>query len=284
MTAVDRAGNNPMNDTSRLHQIATNARDTLATLVRTPRPADRRIAWPSLGRTGMWIGAALAAVAVAMLLLDSTALGLEQRLPYAFVETFEYITDLGLSGWFLWPTGILLLALALTDSPDLPRIMRSVLASIGVRVGFLFLAIAVPGLFVAIVKRMIGRERPWVPNHDIWNYTPFDWRADYASFPSGHATTAFAAAVAIGAIWPKARPYLWSYAVVIAASRIIVSAHHPSDVVAGAIVGAFGAILVRNWFAARRLGFWVTSNGAVKALPGPSWRRVKAVARGLFAA
>jgi undecaprenyl-diphosphatase len=282
--AANGVGNNLMNDSSRLRQIAANARGTFATLVRTPRPASRKIAWPSLGQTGFWIVAALVAVVVTMLLLDLTALGLEQRLPYAFVQTFEYITDLGLSGWFLWPTGILILALAMTDTPDLPRVMRSVMASIGVRLGFVFLAIAIPGLFVAIVKRMIGRERPCVPNHDIWNYTPFDWRSDYASFPSGHSTTAFAAAVAIGAIWPKARPYLWLYAVIIACSRVIVSAHHPSDVVAGAIVGAFGAVLVRNWFAARRLGFWVATDGCVRRLPGPSWQRVKAVARGLFAA
>ena len=273
-----------MTDGSRLRQIAANTRGTFETLVRTPRPPNRRIAWPSLGWTGLWIGAALTAIAVAMLLLDTTALGLEQRLPWALIEAFEYITDLGLSGWFLWPIGILLIAMGMTDSPDTPRVMRGAMASLAVRLGFVFTAIAAPGIFVAIVKGMIGRERPWVLHHDIWNYIPFDWRADYASLPSGHSTTAFAAAVAIGAIWPKARPYIWSYAIIIGASRVIVSAHHPSDVAAGAIVGAFGAILVRNWFAARRLGFWVASDGCVRALPGPSWRRVKAVARGLFAA
>ncbi len=123
-----------------------------------------------------------------------------------------------------------------------------------------------------------------MPHHDIWNYTPFGWKVEYASFPSGHATTAFSAAIAIGAMWPGARPYLWFYAVIIAVSRVIVSAHHPSDVIAGAIVGAMGAVLVRNWFAARRLGFLVASDGRVKALPGPSWRRIKKVAEGVGAA
>ena len=41
----------------------------------------------------------------------------------------------------------------------------------------------------------IGRERPWAPHHDIWNFTPFGWQVDYASFPSGHSTTAFSAAM-----------------------------------------------------------------------------------------
>jgi hypothetical protein len=40
--------------------------------------------------------------------------------------------------------------------------------------------------------------------------------------------------------------------------------------------------LVRDWFAGRRLGFAVGSDGAVHPLPGPSARRIiKAVARRL---
>jgi undecaprenyl-diphosphatase len=76
---------------------------------------------------------------------------------------------------------------------------------------------------------------------------------------------------------------LWIYAVLIALSRVIVTAHHPSDVVAGAIIGALGALLVRNWFAARRLGFWVASDGTVRRLPGPSLRHLKSAFRRLRA-
>jgi undecaprenyl-diphosphatase len=72
---------------------------------------------------------------------------------------------------------------------------------------------------------------------------------------------------------------MWTYAVVIAVSRVVVTAHHPSDVIAGALVGGVGALLVRNWYAARRLGFAVAADGTVFPLPGPSWRRIKAVAR-----
>jgi len=51
-------------------------------------------------------------------------------------------------------------------------------------------------------------------------------------------------------------------------------------VIAGAIVGAAGAYLVRNWFAARRLGFTVGADGSVHTMPGPSLQRImKAVAR-----
>jgi len=51
-------------------------------------------------------------------------------------------------------------------------------------------------------------------------YEPFSWRPEHASLPSGHATTAFAALVAIGLISPRLRPVLWVYALLIAASRI----------------------------------------------------------------
>ena len=66
---------------------------------------------------------------------------------------------------------------------------------------------------------------------------------------------------------------------VIAISRVVVTAHHPSDVIAGALVGGIGALLVRNWYAARRLGFAVAAGGTVYPLARPSWRRIKAVAR-----
>jgi hypothetical protein len=43
--------------------------------------------------------------------------------------------------------------------------------------------------------------------------------------------------------------------------------------------------MVRNWFADRRLGFSVATDGSVRAMPGPSFRRIiKAVARRLHSA
>src|SRR5581483_9218884 len=198
------------------------------------------------------------------------AAGLSPRL----VEFFQRVTRFGESGWFLWPLGLALLALAALDRPEAPRWSRLVLAAWGTRLGFIFTAIAVPGLFVSIAKRLIGRARPLTDGGDIWSYHLAAWRVEYAALPSGHATTAFAALVAIGAVVPEARALLWIYAVVIAASRVALQSHHPSDVIAGAIVGSLGALLVRHWFAGRRLAFTVTPAGRVRALPGPGIRRI----------
>jgi undecaprenyl-diphosphatase len=222
----------------------------------------------------------MVAVALTMVLLDARLLEAARMLPTSVTEAFNEFTDLGRSGWFLWPTAVILVALALVDRSALTRLSHAVLAAFAVRVAFVFAAVAVPGVFVAVIKRLIGRSRPFIDGNDGWAYAPFGWQAAYASLPSGHATTAFSALVAIGAIFPAARSLMWTYAVMIAVSRVVVAAHHPSDVLAGAFVGAVGAFLVRNWFASRRLGFVVDAGGSVRAMPGPSLRRiVKAVAR-----
>ena len=237
------------------------------------RPPRRRL--PPLSRTAITLGiVTLAAVIDCMIMFDTAASVWARGLPHWFSAAFEEITNLGLSGWFLFPSGFVLLALAAVMSASLTRMTQGVLAALAVRFGFLFLAVGVPGLFVAIVKRLIGRARPYVDNpDDPFTYMPFVWRPEFASMPSGHATTAASAAIAIGAMWPQSRAAMWLYAVVIMLSRVVVLAHHPSDVIAGALVGAVGALWMRRHFAARGLLF---AAGDLQAFAGPSWRRIKA--------
>lgn len=224
----------------------------------------------------------LACFLICMVFIDGPVARAVSHAPAWAVWPFQQITDFGKSGWFLWPLGLLFLALAAL--PPLTKVSQAVLAAVMVRVGFLFLAIGVPGLAVSIVKRMIGRARPLATGHiDPFAFAPFIWRADYSSLPSGHATTAFSVLVAFGTLWPRARTALLLYALLILASRIMVMAHYPSDVLAGAVVGSVGAIMVRSYFASRRLAFGETIQGAPMAFPGPSWRRIKAVGRALLA-
>ena len=131
---------------------------------------------------------------------------------------------------------------------------------------------------MTVVKRLIGRARPLrIEGSDIY-FAPFGWRNDYASLPSGHSTTAFAVAVALGALFPRLRVALWIYAGIIAVSRVILTAHYPSDVIAGGGGGRLrrdaGTRLVRS----RRLGFVLAPDGGVRPLPGPSLQRIKKVA------
>jgi undecaprenyl-diphosphatase len=72
-----------------------------------------------------------------------------------------------------------------------------------------------------------------------------------------------ALAFAVAAVWPRTRLLMAVYAIVIILSRLVLLAHHPSDVLAGAFVGLSGAMVVRYWFAARRLGLAVDANGQI---------------------
>jgi membrane-associated phospholipid phosphatase len=277
VSATGRLGEHPPVEHSWPSQIALNVRATLATLCRRPRRPP--VAWPDTAKLLLGAAIAVAVVITTMYLLDAWSVRQARGLPAALLTAAGRFTDLGKSGYFLWPLGILMLVPVVLYSPAMPRFWRGVLAAWSVRIGFVFTAIALPSLFDTVIKNMIGRARPFVvAGPDVWAYAPFTWHARYASFPSGHATTAFAALVAIGAIFPQARALMWIYAVLIALSRVVITAHHPSDVIGGAIVGTVGALMVRNWFAVRRLGFTVADDGSVRALPGPSLRRiVKAV-------
>jgi membrane-associated phospholipid phosphatase len=254
-------------------------------LLALPARAPRRLAIGAstarAARLTLGVLAAAVVIGIAMLVLDGWALAQQKRMPIWVINLFNEITDYGRSGWFLWPCGVLIIALAGLAATT-QRFARLTIISVIVRLEFIFLAIALPGLVVSVVKRLIGRVRPSVIGP--FAYAPFSWRPDYASMPSGHATTAFAVAVALGALWPRARPLLWLYALVIASSRVIIAAHYPSDVIAGACVGGFAALIIRNYFAARRLGFATAPDGTVHALPGPSLRRIASALARTFTA
>jgi membrane-associated phospholipid phosphatase len=258
-----------------LRRTAAHVATAVGALGRTPRRAAGRIL-PEPVPLAAGAAAAIVAVALAMIFVDAWAIEQTRRLPPIVIDTFNTITDFGTSGWFLWPTGLTLLLIAAVATPALGRIANLTLIAVMVRLEFVFFAVAVPGLTFTILKRLIGRARPSAlgPFH----YVPFSWRADHASLPSGHSTTAFSAAVAIGLLYPRARPALWIYALIIALSRVVIAAHFPSDVIAGAFVGAFGAILVRNYFAVRRRVLTATPDGRFLRWPGPSLRRIGRVA------
>ena len=255
-------------------------RDGVRTVVRRPRRLAANFV-PVWRRLTIHGAIAMCVVVLSMLFLDTPVHKFAAGLPPWLVDVAYEITDLGRSGWILAPVGTLIVLIAFLASPALDYMPRAVLAIAVARLSYVFVAVGLPGFVSTVVKRLIGRVRPSAIGP--FAYEPFSWRPEYASFPSGHATTAFAALVAFGIIFPRLRPVLWIYAVVIAASRVMVSAHYPSDVIAGAAFGAFGALLVRDWFAARRLGFFVGSDGAVHAMAGPSRRRIKRVAGALVA-
>ncbi|MFF8094241.1 phosphatase PAP2 family protein [Streptomyces sp. NPDC016675] len=87
------------------------------------------------------------------------------------------------------------------------------------------------------VKRVVRRPRPA-------HVVPLVRTAGRHSFPSSHAASAAAAAVAFGALGIGAvRPV----AAAVCVSRLVVGVHYPSDVAAGAALGALTARLGADW-------------------------------------
>jgi membrane-associated phospholipid phosphatase len=257
---------------------------SIKTLLRAPRihPRERWL-WPT-GKLVLATAAVVAVFALTQYFFDAAAIVYARTLPRPLTDFFDWITDFGKSGWFLWPLGILFLVLAALQG-RLSQASQVVMAAIMVRVGFLFVAIGIPGLFTTVAKQFIGRARPFVGGvADPYLFKPFTWAvAAWASLPSGHATTVGSVLVAFGTLWPKSRPYLMIYALLILVSRVVVTAHHPSDVLAGLLVGAVGTLMVQHYFALRRLGFAVGPAGQLHVYPGPSLKRIKSVARELLA-
>lgn len=240
------------------------------------RPAQRRPIW---GRSRVLLATGLGAfalIALSMLYLDALAIAEQRHVARPVVGFFAHVTGYGRSAWVLIPCAVAITLLAAACSPALGRVSQLVLAALAVRLGFLFAAVATPGLIVTLVKRLIGRARPYgFEAYGPLSFHSLNWNNAYASMPSGHSTSAFATAFALAALLPRWRALFWAFAVAIAVSRVAIGAHYPSDVVAGALVGLLGAIAVRNWFAMRRLGFVVAPDRSVRTMAGPTWQRLK---------
>ena len=99
------------------------------------------------------------------------------------------------------------------------------------------------------VKAAVDRPRPPLDDPSIG--AAIDLPAS-ASFPSGHATTAFAAAAAVAVLMPRLRWPALALAALVALSRVYLGVHFAFDVLAGALLGTLiGAGLA---LAARRFG------------------------------
>jgi membrane-associated phospholipid phosphatase len=102
-------------------------------------------------------------------------------------------------------------------------------------------ATAVNEGLTAVLKYSIRRDRPFATYTDITKKS----KAGSPSFPSGHTSSAFATATSLSLDYPRWFVIIPSYtwAGTVGYSRMHLGVHYPSDVLAGAIVGAGSAFL-----------------------------------------
>ena len=137
----------------------------------------------------------------------------------AIVRFFGAISRLGDGvAWYL-----LMLALMLFGGPQ------------GVRAALHMAAIGViAALLYRILKRWTRRPRPFRAHHGIIAHVP---PLDEFSFPSGHTLHAVSFGLIALAYFPPLAPLLVAFAVLVAASRVVLGLHYPSDVLAAALIG-----------------------------------------------
>jgi membrane-associated phospholipid phosphatase len=154
---------------------------------------------------------------------------------------FQQITRFGQSEWYLVP-GFLIFLLFRKHKPSASRAGW-----------FVFSVVAISGLAADLLKYLLPRARPGTfLDGGSYGFRIFPllhgWDHGWNSFPSGHAATAFSAAAAFSILFPRFRFLFYSVATLIAFSRVAVTEHYVSDIIAGAFLGILTSILLHNLF------------------------------------
>ena len=94
-----------------------------------------------------------------------------------------------------------------------------------------------------IIKRWIARPRPYCTCPGIRACAR---SLDEFSFPSGHTLHSVAFSFILTAYYPAFAIFVWPLTLLIAASRIILGLHYPSDVIVGGLIGVTTAAISFN--------------------------------------
>lgn len=163
---------------------------------------------------------------------------------YYFRRVSRYLTDVGEGGlWF----AVSLVAIAYGYRQRLEK-----WRVFGLQ--FLF-SLIVSGLFLQMMKFLIGRQRPHVSDdyhpHMFYN---FNTNPHFHSMPSGHSQVLFTAAVNFALLFPRQAKWIYAAAFFFAMTRVFTTQHFFSDVLMGCLVGYLGATFTLYLMARRQKG------------------------------
>ncbi|MES2914825.1 MAG: phosphatase PAP2 family protein [Pseudomonadota bacterium] len=207
-----------------------------ATTPRAPAVRPHHLGPASQSPASRWVPAAGCLLLIA-LVADAPLRDLARTLDPSAQAVLRVVTEFGNSAW---PLGIGLFLLGLIQGlrrcdpllvSDELRAVRSMLVCV-------VASVAISGLLASLSKHVIGRMRPSTePEAMVLDFSVMAFKTGWASFPSGHATTAAATAAALALCFPR---HAWAWATVgalAALSRALLGVHWLTDSLAGIVLG-----------------------------------------------
>jgi membrane-associated phospholipid phosphatase len=204
-----------------------------------------------VGATNARIAASLAAVMIFSVIsyyrIDIPVAMYCKGLDIRILDTFEWISTLGESTWYLVSAFGLFLYFKWIHR-------REVFAN---RALFVFASVAASGAVTLFIKMIFGRFRPTMFFQEgLYGFNFFHPSEDMNSFPSGHAATALSLALALSLLFPRYRFPLFFFGLLVAISRTVTTAHFLSDSVAGAWIGIVTVCLLCQELSRRNKADW----------------------------
>ncbi|MEH7829961.1 phosphatase PAP2 family protein [Gemmobacter denitrificans] len=188
---------------------------------------------------------------MAAITLDAPVQALSRSIDPSVKSVLRTITRFGNAGW---PLGIGLALLGmlrlLERFPD--ALSRDHLKTCRSVLWLVLLSVAVSGVLASLTKHMLGRIRPSTDaDAMVLEFSVMAFRADWAAFPSGHGTTAMAAATALALCFPRQTWGWLAIGALAALSRALIGVHWLSDSLAGMMLGAVITVLIYRMMLAR---------------------------------
>jgi undecaprenyl-diphosphatase len=229
------------------------ARLDLETAGTSPR---RRLAAAVRRQSGAsWVAGLASALLLVAVVADAPVRTLARSLDPSVPAVLRLVTEVGNSAWPLGIALLLLVAVTLVArrpnpfAPEAVQNLRSVLLLV---IG----AVAISGTIASLTKNMIGRVRPSTgADPHVFDFALLSFRAGWAAFPSGHATTATACAVALAIAFPRHALAWLSIGLVAALSRAFLGVHWLTDCLAGVALGAMVSVWLATWLERRGHAF-----------------------------
>jgi membrane-associated phospholipid phosphatase len=158
---------------------------------------------------------------------------------YDVLHIFSLITRLGVSTWYLVTSSLVFLCFRYLNKEK----------AFAHQALFFFLSVALSGLLADSLKFVFGRYRPnMLFDKGLYGFTLFQSGYAFNSFPSGHANTITAVAVALYFIYPRFKYFYALVAASVIVSRLVLGSHYLGDVVAGSYLGILTTFYLKNIF------------------------------------